>query len=140
MRLEYDVQTKDRYGRILAYVYVGDTFVNAELAKQGWANAWTRPPNVKHAELFVKLQREAMLARRGLWALPDVPSKKQEGPRGDADKPPAPSALYVAASKSKVFHRASCRHVGRITRDRRVYFKSREEGAKGRQPCKVCGP
>jgi micrococcal nuclease len=37
VRLEYDVQRTDKYGRTLAYVYVGDTFVNAELVKQGYA-------------------------------------------------------------------------------------------------------
>ena len=67
VRLETDVQTRDRYGRLLAYVWVGDVMVNAELVRQGYAQVMTVPPNVRHQELFLKLQREAREAGRGLW-------------------------------------------------------------------------
>ncbi len=54
--------------RLLAYVYLEDgTFVNAWLVENGYAMVMTVPPNVKHQELFLKLQREAREARRGLW-------------------------------------------------------------------------
>ncbi|MCX5726222.1 MAG: thermonuclease family protein [Candidatus Saganbacteria bacterium] len=67
VRLEFDVQQRDKYGRILAYVYVGDIFVNAWLVENGFAQVSTYPPNVKHQELFLKLQREAREKNRGLW-------------------------------------------------------------------------
>ncbi len=68
VRLEFDVQEQDRYGRLLAYVYLEDgTFVNAWLVQHGYAAVMTVPPNVKHQELFLKLQREAREAERGLW-------------------------------------------------------------------------
>jgi micrococcal nuclease len=68
VRLEMDVQERDKYGRLLAYVYLEDsTFVNAELLKQGYAQVATYPPNVKYVELFVKLQKEARENKRGLW-------------------------------------------------------------------------
>ena len=68
VRLEFDVQQLDRYGRTLAYVYLEDgTFVNAWLVENGYAMVMTVPPNVKHQELFLKLQREAREAGRGLW-------------------------------------------------------------------------
>ena len=68
VRLEFDVGKKDRYGRTLAYVYLEDgTFINAELVKQGYAVIMTVPPNVKYADLFLKLQQEAREAKRGLW-------------------------------------------------------------------------
>ncbi len=67
VRLVQDVGKRDRYGRILAYVYLGKTFVNAELVKKGYAQAYTVPPNVKYAELFVELEREARNQGRGLW-------------------------------------------------------------------------
>jgi hypothetical protein len=53
------VQTRDRYGRLLAYVWVGDTMVNAELVRRGYAQIMTVPPNVRHQALFLELQREA---------------------------------------------------------------------------------
>ncbi len=68
IRLEFDLERKDKYGRTLAYLYLPDgTFVNAELVRQGYAHTLTIPPNVRHADLFVQLQKEARLARRGLW-------------------------------------------------------------------------
>ena len=68
VRLEYDLNRIDQYGRTLAYVYLKDgTFVNAELVKNGFAMTLTIPPNVKFADEFVKLQEEARENNRGLW-------------------------------------------------------------------------
>ncbi len=67
VRLEYDVEKTDRYGRTLAYVYAGDIFVNAELIKNGYAMIYTFPPNVKYAKTFLALQKEARTQKRGLW-------------------------------------------------------------------------
>jgi micrococcal nuclease len=68
VRLELDVQARDRYGRLLAYVWLGDTMVNAELLRLGLAQVMTVPPNVRHQALFLKLQREARESGRGLWS------------------------------------------------------------------------
>jgi micrococcal nuclease len=65
--LELDVRVRDRYGRLLAYVWVGDVMVNAELVRLGYAQVMTIPPNVKYQGLFLKLQREASEAGKGLW-------------------------------------------------------------------------
>jgi len=66
--LEFDVERRDRYEWLLAYVYLKDgTFVNAWLVEHGFAQVMTVPPNVKHQALFLKLQREAREAGRGLW-------------------------------------------------------------------------
>ena len=67
VRLELDVQARDRYGRLLAYVWVGSVMVNAELVRLGYAQAMTIPPNVRHQQRFVALAREAREAGRGLW-------------------------------------------------------------------------
>jgi len=67
--LEYDVQTHDRYGRLLAYVYVDGQMVNAQLLEEGFAQLLTIPPNVKHVERFRRLEAEARRLRRGLWGL-----------------------------------------------------------------------
>ena len=68
VRLEFDVQQLDKFGRTLAYVYLEDgTCVNACLVEHGYAQVMTVRPNVKHQELFLKLQREAREERRGLW-------------------------------------------------------------------------
>lgn len=66
--LEFDVERRDRYDRLLAYVFLKDgTFVNAEIVKQGYASLMTIPPNVKYVNLFTKLYQEARNNKRGLW-------------------------------------------------------------------------
>jgi len=68
VRLEYDVELHDKYGRLLGYVYLQDgTFVNAEIVKAGYASLMTYPPNVKYADVFLKLYQEARENKRGLW-------------------------------------------------------------------------
>jgi micrococcal nuclease len=68
VRLEFDVERRDRYKRILAYVYLSDgTFLNAAIIEQGYASVMTYPPNVKYADLFRKLYTDARQNRRGLW-------------------------------------------------------------------------
>ncbi len=68
VRLEFDAETVDAYGRTLAYVYLPDgTLLNSELIRRGYGHAYTRFPFRNERE-FVALEREARAARRGLWA------------------------------------------------------------------------
>jgi endonuclease YncB( thermonuclease family) len=69
VHLAGDVEPRDRYGRMLAYVWLGDgTFWNALLAAEGYAQQLTIPPNVTYASLFRRLVSEARQHNRGLWA------------------------------------------------------------------------
>jgi micrococcal nuclease len=89
VRLEFDVQRHDRYGRELAYVYDVETlkfhpefktaqglwtqgdseiFLNGSIVRSGYAMPMTIPPNVRYAGLFKQLYREARDQKRGLWA------------------------------------------------------------------------
>jgi len=69
VRLRFDVERRDRYGRLLAYVYRSrdGLFVNAALVRDGYARPLTVPPNVRFADRFARLAREAREAGRGLW-------------------------------------------------------------------------
>jgi len=70
VRLVYDIERRDRYGRLLAYVYRArdGLFVNAELVRRGYATAVTFPPNVAHEREFRRLARRARMSGRGLWS------------------------------------------------------------------------
>jgi micrococcal nuclease len=68
VRLVRDVEPRDRYGRLLAYVYAGRTFVNAELVRAGYAQVLTVPPNVRFADRFRRLAAAARSAGSGLWS------------------------------------------------------------------------
>ncbi len=68
VRLDFDRERRDIYGRLLAYVHLRDgAFVNARLVRLGYARTLTIPPNVAHAGLFHRLARAAGRAGRGLW-------------------------------------------------------------------------
>jgi len=68
VRLVGDVEARDRYGRLLAYVYVGETLVNAELLRGGFAAPLVVRPNVRYADRFAQLARDARRAGTGLWS------------------------------------------------------------------------
>ncbi len=65
--LEKDVSDRDSFGRLLRYVYVDGLFVNGELVKGGYAKAAPYPPDTRHHDTFVALQREASRSNLGLW-------------------------------------------------------------------------
>jgi micrococcal nuclease len=69
VRLVGDVEQRDRYGRLLAYVYrePDGAFVNAQLVRDGYARTLTIAPNVAHARQFAALARTAREGGRGLW-------------------------------------------------------------------------
>lgn len=67
INLELDVQTKDRYGRILAYVFINDVFVNQEIARQGFAVSETIQPNVKYQYEILNAQKTARDRCLGIW-------------------------------------------------------------------------
>ena len=67
VRLDYDVQRRDRYGRVLAYVYVDGEMVNAKLLAEGFAHLLTIPPNVKYVDQFRQAVQAARDNRRGVW-------------------------------------------------------------------------
>lgn len=79
--IETDAELRDRYGRLLAYVWlerpdsvdsgeVRAKQLNARLVLEGYAQVYTFPPNVRYTEVYVACQREAREANRGLWAIP----------------------------------------------------------------------
>ncbi len=70
LHVQRDVEARDVYGRLLAYVYRSDDglFVNLEILGQGYARPLTIPPNVAHADEFVVAARTAEATNVGLWA------------------------------------------------------------------------
>src|SRR5204862_5358171 len=67
VRLKFDRERRDAYGRLLAYVYAGQRFVNAALVRDGYARPLPIPPNTQHAALFARLAKQAARRGRGLW-------------------------------------------------------------------------
>jgi len=137
IRLEFDVQERDRYGRLLAYVYIDTLFFNKHLVKEGYARVATYPPNVKYQDQFLAAQRYAREHDKGLWGQ-DNPSDlylpKESGDGND-------TGPVVASKNSDKYHRPSCKWAKRIKPENLIRFESAEAARKkGYKPCKVCKP
>jgi micrococcal nuclease len=73
VRLEFDVDSLDQYGRTLAYIFLEDgTFINEKMVEGGYAQVATYPPNVKYVDVFIEAERRARKENRGLWAEEEV--------------------------------------------------------------------
>ena len=123
VRLEFDREKYDQYGRLLAYVFLQDnTFVNAELIKGGYAYHVFRRPNTKYDSLLLKFQREAMAKRLGMWEkFPD-----QEGP-------------FLGNRHSRRFHIIVCPFGKTTSPKHRIIFKTKYKAFwAGYSPCKRC--
>ena len=98
VRLEYDRERNDRFGRTLAYVYLRDgTFANAEIVRRGYGHAYTRFP-FRHLERFRRLEREAREAGRGLWgaeAANERPARRAGSARDASARSPSPARRAV---------------------------------------------
>lgn len=135
-RLAKDVSETDRYGRLLRYVYIEDTFVNAELVKQGYAVPATYPPDVKYASYFVKLASQARDKGVGLWS---TGLQRAPPPAGGASDTVQSTGSYIGNINSKKFHLPDCYSLPVLKN--RVFLSSREEAVGlGYVPCGNCNP
>ena len=71
VRLERDVEDKDRFGRLLRYVFINDTFVNIYIymVREGYASVFIIYPNIKYSSKFEDAEEEARAVGEGLWRI-----------------------------------------------------------------------
>ena len=126
LRLEYDREKTDRYGRILAYVYRSDgLFVNAELLRQGYAHVLYRFPNISRAKILLAAQREAMESGAGIW----------QGVKKDHRH----LHSYLGNQRSRRFHTHDCPMGQNISEKNRIWLKNQWAGFwAGYAPAKAC--
>lgn len=129
VRLEYDEERTDRYGRTLAYVYVKvwdvEVFVNEYLVKVGYAIVATYPPNVKYRDRFIAAEKVARDKKLGVWSL--YPREVPEGI--DINH-----TIYFTKDGGE-YHVAGCRYLlggG--------FVIALDEAKKSLDPCEVCRP
>lgn len=68
VRLERDIEDRDMYGRLLRYVWLNDTLINAELAEKGLANAYFYSEQEKYKGLIAEAEKEAMEKKINIWS------------------------------------------------------------------------
>lgn len=86
VRLELDAQERDPEGRLLAYVWVGDVLVNAEIVGRGYGQVVTGSPNVRYREMLLRRQQQARAAHLGIWKGAGPPPPERPPPAGTDPK------------------------------------------------------
>jgi micrococcal nuclease len=111
IRIDFDLERQDRYGRLLAYIFLPDgIFLNEHMLQNGYAFFLFRKPNLKYNQRLLKAQQEAMKARKGLWNGWNEQKKR-----------------YVGNRNSRRFHMESCPHARNIKWKNRTYFSTKWE-------------
>jgi len=125
IRLEFEQKKTDRYGRILAYVFLADgTFVNRQLLAKGYGYFYPSPRPGKYDDLLLKTQREAMSAQAGIWRQWREPGKGES---------------YLGNRRSKRFHLTGCPNGKKISRKNRHRYKTMWDAFfAGYAPAKGC--
>ena len=126
LNLELAEQSRDHYGRLLAYVFLEDgTFVNGELVRQGYAHLIHRQSKVSYWERLLNLQRLALKEKKGIWSLPVI----------------KPEEHYLGNRRTWVFHRPNCQFGLKTADHNRIFFKNRYEALyQGFSPGRRCKP
>jgi micrococcal nuclease len=124
--LEYDRLRYDRYGRLMAYVFLPDhTLVNADLVRLGMARVYSHAPNARYRKTLLAAQGEAIQAQRGIWQQ----LLKQDEP------------YYLGNRRTLRLHRPQCPLAARMARANQVRFTSLKEAyLQGYSPCRSCKP
>lgn len=124
--LAYDDALRDEHGRLLAYVSTPEGMsVNAQLIREGLAYVFHGAEGFSRFREFAALQREAVLARRGMHGRCAVREER----------------TYLGNPASFIFHRPDCPFGTKIRPDRRIVFSSRWDALmEGFRPCRRCRP
>lgn len=126
-RIVYPARRRDKYGRLLGYLYVDSIFVNKAILKAGLGYIYLfKDNNLKSLEIkeLLEAQRQAMDSKVGLWSIKRFPEQ-----------------FYVNAVGSLRLHRPGCRSVQNLKPTRRVIYGTRDDGLSlGLSPCRNCRP
>ncbi len=127
--LEFDVEKTDRYGRLLAFVWVNDgtdaRLVNAEIIRAGLAYVYTPGPNAKHKDALLACQRAAREQGRGFWK----------------DYVFGREGAFVTTRNGHAFHKKGCDAIRDANAASLKTWKTREEVVDaGFSACRTCKP
>jgi len=99
--IEIDVSERDKYGRLLAYVWIGDQMFNEMLLEEGLARvAYIYQPNVKYVDQFQKIQRQAQEEGKGIWSIEDY--VQEEGFDEEAETNDSPTEEKFASEECQI--------------------------------------
>ena len=145
VELEFDVQERDKYSRLLAYVYIDGKMYNKTLLEEGMAKVATFPPNVKYVDDFVAIERVARNANKGLWAYDDNSSStntttqvnnNNSGSSANNNQVQAivdseKEGVWIKGNiNSKIYHVPSGRDYSKVSAKNIVWFEKEDDAIK----------
>ena len=137
-----EVVDTDRYGRTVARIIIGDTDVNAEQIKAGYAWVYNQYCTKPLCTQWIEFQKSAQNARLGLWAdkSPTPPWDWRRGNKADSENNQVQSVgSFHGNVRSQVFHASGCKHFN--CQNCIQKFSTRAEAiSQGFKPCGICKP
>ena len=112
VRLEKDITDRDKYNRLLRYVWVDDILINQKLTEDGFAKSYSYPPDIKYQDKFVAAEKKARENKLGLWtACSSETNKTTATPpitQVSASDPSCAIKGNISASGEKIYHLQGC--------------------------------
>lgn len=128
VRLEYCERKRDEFNNVLAYVYIDNLLLNAELIKMGLYDISADFYDKKYLEIYDSARSEAKNQKRGIWADLNVQKEKYTG-------------AVVGNNRNRKYHKYDCRYVVLINDSNKKKFKDQDEAiSAGYTPCSFCRP
>ena len=122
VRLEGDTTDRDKYNRLLRYVWLGDTLINEALVAQGFAKSYSYPPDIKYQDRFVSAEKKARENKLGLWtacasATQTVSATPTAAASASAASPSCTIKGNISAAGEKIYHLQGCGSYAKTTID-----------------------
>lgn len=121
IRLEKDITDRDKYNRLLRYVWLGDTLINQSLVEQGYAKSYSYPPDIKYQDKFVAAEKQARDNKLGLWTACTSETTTTVTPvpqtSSTASDPSCTIKGNISASGEKIYHMQGCGSYTKTTID-----------------------
>ncbi|MDP3725679.1 MAG: thermonuclease family protein [bacterium] len=121
VRLEKDITDRDKYNRLLRYVWLGNTLINQELVAQGFAKSYSYPLDIKYQDKFVAAEKKAREDKLGLWTAcasvtaPVAPTTPAT--QAATANPSCTIKGNISASGEKIYHMQGCGSYSKTTID-----------------------
>ena len=136
VKMELDVQERDQYGRLLAYVWLGEQLFNQLLVERGLARVAVFPPNTKYVDEFRSAQVKAEAKGIGIWSIENyVQDNGYNRVDGGQSKGNDCQGNIKGNKNSKVYHMPSGKHYDIVAEQNIVWFCSEKDAeAEGYRP------
>lgn len=124
VRLEKDITNRDRYSRLLRYVWLDDTLINQELVERGFSKSYSYPPDIKYQDKFVAAEKKAREDKLGLWTActsetAATTAVTPSATRASSSNPSCTIKGNINAAGEKIYHLQGCGSYSKTTIDER---------------------